>query len=86
MSPDNNPLTIVRPDSTALPLTPCNEGRWVAVWTAMPQLTEDENMPPDPFVSWFKQDSILSTLEINQSTRMNRIWSSITVPFVKLYA
>jgi lysophospholipase L1-like esterase len=34
------------------PLGPRDAGHWVAVWTAMPQLTEEDNMPPEPFVSY----------------------------------
>lgn len=31
---------------------PVGDDHWVTVWTAMPQLTEPENMPPPPFVSF----------------------------------
>jgi hypothetical protein len=33
------------------PSSPRDSSHWVAVWTAMPQLTEEDNMPPEPFVS-----------------------------------
>ncbi|KAH8812876.1 extracellular GDSL-like lipase/acylhydrolase [Xylogone sp. PMI_703] len=49
---------------------------WVAVWTAMPQLTEPENMPPAPFNQpnlTFHNSTIRQTLRISTGGQYIRI-------------
>ncbi|KAL0262585.1 hypothetical protein SLS55_001553 [Diplodia seriata] len=42
-------------------------GRWVAAWTAMPQLTEPANLPPAPFNA---SDSVFRNATIRQTIRV----------------
>ncbi|WP_204049331.1 SGNH/GDSL hydrolase family protein [Microbispora siamensis] len=44
------------------------EGRWVATWTAMPQLTEPDNMPPWPFA---RDDLVLADATLRQTVRVS---------------
>jgi hypothetical protein len=60
---------------------PRDAGHWVAVWAAMPQLTEEDNMPPEPFVSFDHMASGQALI----SFRHNQNLLSITRQFVKLY-
>ncbi|UBU10203.1 SGNH/GDSL hydrolase family protein [Nonomuraea gerenzanensis] len=42
-------------------------GRWVTTWTAMPQLTEPDNMPPPPYT---KEGLVLADTTLRQTLRV----------------
>lgn len=48
-------LALSATGTVARPLSPGQEDgsdkEWITVWGAMPQLTEPNNLPPEPFVS-----------------------------------
>ncbi|WP_062205225.1 SGNH/GDSL hydrolase family protein [Streptomyces sp. NBRC 109706] len=52
--------------ATAAPPTDA-ESSWVGTWTAMPQLTEESNMPPPPFTG---DDVVLDDTTLRQTVRV----------------
>ncbi|KAL1645213.1 hypothetical protein SLS58_003920 [Diplodia intermedia] len=50
-------------------------GRWVAAWTAMPQLTEPANLPPAPFnaSSVFRNATIRQTIRVTAASSRVRL-------------
>lgn len=60
---------------TASPNAP--PGKWVDIWSSMPQLTEQSNLPPAPFVSW-RLVRLLYAITCDSASRMIRQVPAIT--------
>ncbi|MGN9840407.1 SGNH/GDSL hydrolase family protein [Nonomuraea sp. H19] len=48
--------------------TPSHGGHWVDTWTAMPQSTEPDNLPPPPYA---KDDLVLADSTVRQTVRVS---------------
>ncbi|GAB3894076.1 hypothetical protein GCM10027612_44650 [Microbispora bryophytorum subsp. camponoti] len=76
--PDVAPETVVPemplPEMSLAPETPVMakmpemNGHWVPTWTAMPQLTEPDNMPPSPFT---RDGIVLADATLRQTVRVS---------------
>lgn len=60
------------------PPTTREDGHWVTTWTAMPQLTEESNMPPPPFTG---TDSVLVDSTLRQTVRVSTGGERIRLSF-----
>ena len=67
------PATATHPDHPA-----GNGAAWVDTWTAMPQLTEPDNMPPAPFT---QEDGVLADTTLRQTLRVTTGGSRIRLHF-----
>ncbi|MEU7941844.1 SGNH/GDSL hydrolase family protein [Microbispora bryophytorum] len=56
------------PETTEMPVVLEANGHWVPTWTAMPQLTEPDNMPPSPFT---RDDLVLANATLRQTVRVS---------------
>ena len=64
-SPDRRSPTTVAGETA--PAREASEGHWVHTWSATPQLTEPENMPPPPFT---EENRVLADTTLRQTVRV----------------
>lgn len=58
------------------------EMRWVNTWTSMPQLTEDSNMPPDPFT---QENLVMADATLRQTVRVTTGGDRVRLRFSNAY-